>query len=716
MKKILFLLVVFLCNDVVAQNQFKTFGFRYTLKNEGENNIEIVEVVDKSDAFLKGLQSGDEILKINSFMVSDVGRAEVDKEILASKDRGSITLTIKRLPGLIVIKTMDIDIYECLSGDCNNGKGKRRNNIAFIEEEGTFKNGQLYGKGGTITYIGKTRKFIPNLFIKQTGEYFEGNLLVGKTYYPNGSVHQGRVKNGYPFGNGVYTDQDGNIYTGEFTEKGVLADGIITTKDSNGNVVEKKYKNGEYVAAPVIKTTPVKKGSILYGYINNKGILLIPLKYKYAGSFNEGLAIAQTQNNELVIVDKKGKETPVKNKDYIAEFSNGTDFRFSEGLCAVSKNKKIGFISAKGEDIIACEFERPVLPKNIDLRTVRDWPKFVSGVAVVFMNGLYGVIDKTGKIIVPIEYQFITDFKNNLAVFQKDLSIPNTKGVMDIRGNIIIKPLKHENIWIEDNNIIRYHYVDGNWSNFYGFYNNMGEDNKQSHFEYLSQFDNGVALYGTKKAPNFWGIVDASGNASPLKEGYAFNKSESSQFKNGFLYASKISDKKMVLLNNKGDRVNNSCEYDLLYEVNDGIAFGIKGNTNASFYNDKGCNLIYETDMNGENKMNYMFSFVSKIHPFNGGYAALKKDGSNSNKKEWEYILIDKNGKTTYRVLGGTDCSLSPSKTEAGVFIYTEIDHYDFKKPAYRLYLKGDGTELYRGLTGSWDFNDGMAAVSNRVE
>ena len=714
MKKILFLLLVLLCKDVVAQNQFKTFGFRYTLKNDGDNNIEIVEVVDKSDAFLKGLQSGDEILKINSIMVSDVGRAEVDNEISASKDKGSIILTIKRLATPIVLKIMEIDMYECLYGDCSNGKGKRRNNIAFIEEEGIFKNGQLYGKDGTITYIGKTRKFIPNLFIKQTGEYFEGNLLVGKTYYPNGSVHQGKVKNGYPFGNGVYTDQDGNIYTGEFTEKGILADGTIATKDNNGNRIEKKYKNGAYVTAPVV-TAPVKKTTRLYGYINNKGSLLIPLKYKNAGSFSEGLAIAQTQNDELVIIDKKGKETPVKNKAYAAAFFNGTDFSFSEGLCAVAIDKKYGFINAKGEDVIACEYERPVTTSNSDLRTVEDWPKFVNGVAVIYKTGLYGVIDKTGKIVVPIEYQFLTHFKNNLAVFQKKLSVPNTKGVMDINGNIIVKPKMHENIWIEDNNIIRYHYLDGSWSDFYGFYNNKGEDNKESHFEYLSKFENGVALYGTKKTPNFWGILNASGAANPLKDAYAFDMNEPWQFKNGQLYATKISNKKMVLLNNNGDRVNNNCEYDLLYEVNDGIAFGTKGTINASFYNDKGCNLIYETDLNGEKRMNYIFSSISKIHSFIGGYAAIKKDGSNYNKKKWEYILIDKTGKTTYSVFGGADCSLTPSKTETGIFLYTEIDNYNFLKPRYCLFLNGNGTVLYNAKT-TWDFKDGMAAVSNLVE
>jgi len=381
-------------------------------------------------------------------------------------------------------------------------------------------------------------------------------------------------------------------------------------------------------------------------------------------------------------------------------------------------NKKYGFINAKGEEVIPCEYEKPVVPKDGDLRAVKNAPKFVNGVAVIFKNGLYGVINKTGKIVVPIEYQFMTHFKHNLAVFQKDLSAANTKGVVDVNGNIIVKPTKfNKNLWIEDDNLIRFNYVDGVYSNFFGFYNNKGlEVNETSRFEYLSEFENGIALFGTKKEPNYWGIVDALGNTKPLLEKYTFGKSELRQFRNGYLYPRKLSNKKMVVLNKKGERVNNNCEYDYLYDLNsDGIAYGIKGTTNATFYDDKACSVIYETSMNGQGSMNYIFSSLSKIYPFKGGYAAINKDFRDNDKEEVEYILIDKKGKTTYSIIGGRYCSLAPDKAEIGIFIYNQKDLFNFEMPTYNLYLKGNGTILYKSDIGSRDFNDGMAAVMNFV-
>ena len=451
-----------------------------------------------------------------------------------------------------------------------------------------------------------------------------------------------------------------------------------------------------------------------YGFINTKGKIVIPLKYEKVSDFNEGYAVVLNSNKELLIIDKKGKETPIKNKGYDASFSFNSPFVFSEGLCAVIINKRYGFINTKGDEIIPCEYEKPLELKDADLRTVKDVPKFVNGVAVIYKNGLYGVINKSGKIVVPIEYQFITHFKNNLAVFKKELAATGSKGVMDVEGKFIVKPAKyHNDIWIEDN-IIRFHYVDGQWSNFYGIYNSKGEEvNKDNHFSYLSEFENGLALYGTKKEPNYWGIIDAMGNTKPLTEKYAFNNKEPRQFKNGYLYALKNSDKKMVVLNNKGERVSN-CEYDYLYELNkDDIAFGINGTTNATFFNDKDCSIIYVTKMDGKGSMNYIFSSLNKIHPFKGGYASINKDFGNYEKKELEYLLIDKMGKTTYSVMGGRDCTLEPDDTEIGIYIYSQRDNFDFKKPAYNMYLKGDGTVLYKGLQGSKRFKDGLAAVCN---
>jgi hypothetical protein len=57
-----------------------------------------------------------------------------------------------------------------------------------------------------------------------------------------------------------------------------------------------------------------------YGFINQKGELAIPAKYKKVGDFKEGYAIVQKENNELFIINKNGVETPIKNKNYVEGF------------------------------------------------------------------------------------------------------------------------------------------------------------------------------------------------------------------------------------------------------------------------------------------------------------------------------------------------------------------------------------------------------------
>ena len=72
MKKLLLFVLIIGCKDIVAQNKFTTFGFSYALKKyNDEKAIEILEIVNKSDAQLKGLQSGDEIVQVNTMLIKD---------------------------------------------------------------------------------------------------------------------------------------------------------------------------------------------------------------------------------------------------------------------------------------------------------------------------------------------------------------------------------------------------------------------------------------------------------------------------------------------------------------------------------------------------------------------------------------------------------------------------------------------------------------------
>lgn len=63
------------------------------------------------------------------------------------------------------------------------------------------------------------------------------------------------------------------------------------------------------------------------------------------------------------------------------------------------------------------------------------------GVMIVVRDDMYGVINKKGEIIVPLEYCYITDFRSNLAIaYQDDLNEEDEcirEGLIDTKGNLL---------------------------------------------------------------------------------------------------------------------------------------------------------------------------------------------------------------------------------------------------------------------------------------
>jgi len=224
-----------------------------------------------------------------------------------------------------------------------------------------------------------------------------------------------------------------------------------------------------------------------YGYINKDGKEVIPLLYHYATDFSDGIAIVNKK-----IIDTKGKTVSEINAESFYEFKNGYArvdmlasnqndmipyFRwgfinskgkivikpqffdaqdFSEGFAAVkNENEKWGFIDEKGKLIIDYQFDE-VLDFSEGLAPVKvddkwgyidkngKWtiePMFAEagifkyGLAKV-ANELYGdqgFIDKTGKIVIPIQYYFVDNhFKKGLI----RVHIPQLgEAYMDIFGN-----------------------------------------------------------------------------------------------------------------------------------------------------------------------------------------------------------------------------------------------------------------------------------------
>ena len=135
----------------------------------------------------------------------------------------------------------------------------------------------------------------------------------------------------------------------------------------------------------------------LYGHIDIKGKIVVPIKYEEAANFYEGLAGVMLKG-KWGFVNKTGKETePLK-------YENVKDFR--EGLGAVKLNNKWGFIDKTMKTIIPLQYD--------------DVGLFYEGLAIVMQNKKYGYADKTGVIVIPLEYDMAMYFKNGKAGVKKD--------------------------------------------------------------------------------------------------------------------------------------------------------------------------------------------------------------------------------------------------------------------------------------------------------
>lgn len=142
----------------------------------------------------------------------------------------------------------------------------------------------------------------------------------------------------------------------------------------------------------------------VWGVVDSKGVLQAA-RFKSQPYFNEGLA--SFSNDGLYgYMDKAGNVVikPI--------YKNA--FAFSEGLAAVMTDEKLwGFINKKGEMVI-----KPAYISS---------SRFSDGVAVVSIgkdafdaNKTTGAIDKTGKLVVPMQKRSLGDFKNGKAIAEEN--------------------------------------------------------------------------------------------------------------------------------------------------------------------------------------------------------------------------------------------------------------------------------------------------------
>ena len=188
-----------------------------------------------------------------------------------------------------------------------------------------------------------------------------------------------------------------------------------------------------------------------WGYIDKTGKLVIPMKFTHAESFSEGLA-AITDGDRGAFIDHDAKtvfEVPldvtlgfhegmvgVLYKGSLAYFDRTgkkispplrygpKSHSFSEGLAPVETNGKTGFMDRTGKIVIEPQFEdaedfsEGLAPVKVRSDETTWCPREASGSRKGFTMK-WGYIDKTGKLIVPPQFESAAPFSEGLAAINQ---------------------------------------------------------------------------------------------------------------------------------------------------------------------------------------------------------------------------------------------------------------------------------------------------------
>jgi hypothetical protein len=148
--------------------------------------------------------------------------------------------------------------------------------------------------------------------------------------------------------------------------------------------------------------------------------------------------ISVCENGRWGVIDYTGTEVlPCVYKEPVC---------FSEGLAAVTSDDgdSISFIDRTGTVLLGPYSAPPQQSDEWDY-TGKQLPRnhgmlFSEGLVRFFANGRYGVIDKTGRIVIPAQYDFITSFRKGTAMIITREADAFLRGVIDSAGRVLYAP------------------------------------------------------------------------------------------------------------------------------------------------------------------------------------------------------------------------------------------------------------------------------------
>lgn len=318
-----------------------------------------------------------------------------------------------------------------------------------------------------------------------------GNVIFDFKYPQLGNASGGLVWFGDSLGKG-YKNLEGNtVINSDYQKAEDFSNGVARVKmKGQYGLID---KSGKFVCRPKyisIKAfndhglAKVKYGGDKQkaGYINNKGQLINSAPFKLLGEYQEDMV-------SFRLKDKYGFMNT--DGDIVIDPIYSKVSSFSEGMAMVQQKGKCGYINLQGTQIIPCEFSKcldfkedkavvykgykkaglidrdgkfiikPGLNKLLSFEKGRGLVReneykfyyitdqarlyegyyqkastFKHGVAVVQINGKWGVINQKGIQIIPPKYDKISSFEDGYA----KVLINEFSGLTNLKGELIVDP------------------------------------------------------------------------------------------------------------------------------------------------------------------------------------------------------------------------------------------------------------------------------------
>ncbi|MGM9552626.1 MAG: WG repeat-containing protein [Clostridia bacterium] len=409
MKKTLNTVLIFICVTLLTTTSINVSAATFDWTNESQYDYTLVSSSSSTNSDFFSFEDGDKTGLVNQY-----GKIVIP----AIYDR---------------LWTMNENLVCVIDGDFTGVLDTSGNVIIPIEYDASWGDNMAILNGSRIRVIKNDAEGLMDL---------NGNWIIPLGYEWMDKLG---TSNNYIVArkNGMYRilDNNGNIILENYEEIDSLyntdkyiritQNGLCGIADYNANVIiPTEYESINFIKDNIFSAE--KSGQ--WGLIDTNNNTIIPFEYKWVGSVANNIVNCYTFDKKDYLYDLNGNCIS-ESKYYISEI-NSSD----KNLIFIEDNDKHGAMNSNNEIIV------PLVYDSIEV--------FSENLFAVQKDGLYGLIDMTGNVVLPIEQpreirgkdllnnDWITDDLYKLNKYKDDVY---TVGLINSNGKIIL-PMQYNSI------------------------------------------------------------------------------------------------------------------------------------------------------------------------------------------------------------------------------------------------------------------------------